>query len=343
MKLPKILIIQNIIPHYRIPLYKFLGTKYHLTVCHSGDPLNSDEMNFKNYHIPCRKFWKFRYQENLGRYIEKNDVIILMFDIQWLSSLKLLFGKTTKPIILWGQGLGRSSIGNKLRKWFCQKAHALLLYHETAKKDFRGCADRKIFVANNTIHVPNSSYNSVSDRNIILFVGRLQPRKELEMLVEAFGNIVNEIPESIMLVIVGDGASRTALEGMAKSLGLEYRIKYTGELTDPVRLKEIFDASIAYVSPGDVGLGVLHSFAYGVPVITMKYKNHGPEVNNIIDSKNGYLCHDFDDLCMSIRKICDNKKLYESMGKAAYIHYRDHCTMQHMVEGFTQAIEFVTR
>jgi glycosyltransferase involved in cell wall biosynthesis len=343
MKFKKILIIQNLIRHYRIPLYKILGAKYHLTVCHSGDLLNNDEINFKNVHMTCKEFWKFKYQQNLASYIKENDVIILMFDIQWLSSLKLFFGNTNKPIILWGHGLGRSSIGNKLRKWFVQRADALLLYDESAEKDFADCDVRKIFVANNTVHVPNSFYNTEADRNTLLFVGRLQPRKGLEMLIEAFANIVNDIPPKIKLVFVGEGPSRPVLEKMSKSFGLEFRIEYTGAITNPVKLKDIFDASIAYVSPGHVGLGVLHSFAYGVPVITMKYKDHAPEVNNINDGANGYLCMDFDDLCRRIKEICNNKKLAESMGKAAYVHYRDQRTMQHMVEGFTQAIEFVTR
>ena len=189
MELKKILIIQSIISLYRIPLYQLLGAKYHLTVCHSGEPLNNGKINFKNYHINCKEFWKFRYQQNLARYIAENDVIILMFDIKWLSSLKLLFGHTIKPIILWGHGFGRSAVGNKLRKWFVQRADALLLYDESAKSDFGACNDRKIFVANNTIHVPNSSYNTAAKRDTILFVGRLQPRKRLEMLIKALANI----------------------------------------------------------------------------------------------------------------------------------------------------------
>lgn len=98
-----------------------------------------------------------------------------------------------------------------------------------------------------------------------------------------------------------------------------------------------FAESMYYVSPGAVGLGDLHSFAYGVPVLTMEDENHGPEVENIKQNINGYVFKDQFDFNDKIIEFLEKSK-YAQMGSNAYVFYTDERSINNMVLGFINAL-----
>lgn len=61
----------------------------------------------------------------------------------------------------------------------------------------------------------------------LLFVGRLVPRKGLDLLLRALERVATEQPE-VTLDVVGDGPSRAELEGLAERLGLARRVRFLG-------------------------------------------------------------------------------------------------------------------
>jgi glycosyltransferase involved in cell wall biosynthesis len=63
-----------------------------------------------------------------------------------------------------------------------------------------------------------------------IYIGRLSPEKDVSTLVRAFGRVLREVPQA-RLKIVGDGAERASLEGLARELGCGGRIEWTGSLS----------------------------------------------------------------------------------------------------------------
>jgi len=61
----------------------------------------------------------------------------------------------------------------------------------------------------------------------VLFVGRLEKMKGVDILLRAFANVQ---PSSTTLTIVGDGTQRAALEALRDELGLKDRVTFTGHL-----------------------------------------------------------------------------------------------------------------
>lgn len=59
MSKKKVLIIQNTIPHYRIPLYNELSKKYELTVLHSGNNRINENYKFNEIIASKRKIWPY--------------------------------------------------------------------------------------------------------------------------------------------------------------------------------------------------------------------------------------------------------------------------------------------
>lgn len=70
-----------------------------------------------------------------------------------------------------------------------------------------------------------------ADARLLLSVGRLDPQKNFALLIEAFGRIAAEFPDW-RLVILGEGAERTALEAVAARTGARDRIILPGRVGD---------------------------------------------------------------------------------------------------------------
>ncbi len=101
-----------------------------------------------------------------------------------------------------------------------------------------------------------------------LYVGNLEPRKNLGRLIEAFARLPKKDHQ---LVIVGNRWYRGGdAEERARSLGLNGRVKFLGYVPRE-DLPEVFNGATALVYPSlleGFGLPVLEAMACGTPVIT---------------------------------------------------------------------------
>jgi len=341
----KILIVQERIPHYRIALFDRLGQEEHLdvTVLHSGKPTASPDRLYHEIIVNQRALGMLRYQDRVMELSQAFDLVILMFDMRYVSTLRLLLNSGRVPVILWGIGLGQREWVNKLRMAVMNKAKGLILYDGAVIPRFveKGFPEERIFVASNTVHV-NHTVDWSTPRQHFLFVGVFKERKRVQDLLSAFYCARHELPEYIHVNIVGSGDQRPELEAQAAELGIADRISFLGKITENEKLAPLFASAIAYVSPGHVGLSVLQSFAYGVPVVTMKETFHGPEANNMQDGVNSLLYDgSIEQLKDKLIYLANNSDVALQLGKNAYEYYSENRTIDKMSAGFTDAIEYV--
>jgi glycosyltransferase involved in cell wall biosynthesis len=160
------------------------------------------------------------------------------------------------------------------------------------------------------------------------------------MCIRDSSKIISDIEDDIFIQIVGEGKENEVLKNLAKNLNIENRVKFLGSIIDEDTLKNIFHKSLAYVSPGHVGLGVLHSFAYGIPVVTIKHKYHAPEYDNI--NKNNSILYNgsINELANVLKQLVLDQDLSYRLGRNAYNHYSTKRTMTLMVQSFVKAIEY---
>lgn len=102
----------------------------------------------------------------------------------------------------------------------------------------------------------------------ILFVGTIQPRKNLRRLVEAFSKIANK---DLELVIVGrPGWMFEEIYSAPHDFGVEERVKFLGHVEDE-DLADLYRGASCFVLPSlyeGFGLPVLEAMASGIPVVT---------------------------------------------------------------------------
>lgn len=104
----------------------------------------------------------------------------------------------------------------------------------------------------------------------ILFVGTLEPRKNLDGLLEAYAAVVSERPDAPPLVLAGQiKASMRPLLARLTQPPLAGRVTVTGYVDEPAKRELYVGARILVLPSFDEGFGlpVLEAMACGVPVV----------------------------------------------------------------------------
>jgi len=121
---------------------------------------------------------------------------------------------------------------------------------------------------------PGWAQNLSDGSKVLLFLGRLHPKKGLENLLRAWGEIKKEkLPdaEPWHLVVAGweQGGHQAELEKLATDFGIEKTVHFVGPLFGSVKAAG-FKRADAFVLPSfseGLPMAVLEAWAYGLPVI----------------------------------------------------------------------------
>jgi glycosyltransferase involved in cell wall biosynthesis len=118
-------------------------------------------------------------------------------------------------------------------------------------------------------------------RRLLLFLGRLHPKKGCDLLVNAFLKIADQHPD-VDLVFAGPDPQnwRAELEEPFLSAGLERRVHWPGMLSGDLKWGAFY-ASEAFILPShqeNFGIAVAEALSCGVPVLLSDKVNIAPEI-----------------------------------------------------------------
>lgn len=112
-----------------------------------------------------------------------------------------------------------------------------------------------------------AALNLAPDDRILLWAGRLDPIKGLDVLLRAFVQISAAVPEAVLL-LAGDGALRGSLTAQASALGIAERVHFLGMRRDVPSLMKIAEAFVFPSRTEGLPNAILEAFACGCPVVT---------------------------------------------------------------------------
>ncbi len=120
--------------------------------------------------------------------------------------------------------------------------------------------------------------------NEIVFVGRVAPEKNLDVLVRALTHIPAEL--SAHLTIVGGGEMIPKLTTLVKELGLEDRVRFAGFVSDEAKRQALTNGTVfAMPSTAELqSISSLEAMASGLPVVAAD----SMALPHLVDG-NGYL------------------------------------------------------
>tara|TARA_B100001094_G_scaffold325310_1_gene379428 strand:- start:705 stop:1739 length:1035 start_codon:yes stop_codon:yes gene_type:complete len=341
----RILILQNKILHYRKPLYNKLSKNYEVTILHSGKKSVSLKDHYREIITPLKTFSKLFIQKGVWKAINSGnyDVVIAMMDIQWINNLIASFYHPSNiKFIWWGIIASKNKNANKLRGVFLRNKPTIF-YTKLGLEKMKslGFTSPNYGYCNNTFHIENRiSCHLEEKKDSFLFVGSLDSRKRIDILINAFSNVLTKIPTTINLKIIGDGHDFDLANRLITKLKLKNRVELLGRITETEKLQEHYKSALFSISFGQAGLGILQSLGYGVPFITSKDAISGGEISNIKHEFNGILCENNQaSLEHSLIKYANNYDLCKDLGKNAFEYYTKNCTIEQMIEKFSKIIE----
>ncbi len=185
-------------------------------------------------------------------------------------------------------------------------------------------------------HIICKQYKTVNDEaeNRVLFLGRLNRIKRVDVLIKAFAIVENEIRDiKPKLIIVGpDEGELIALRKLAKKLSLR-NIEFTGPLYGIRKIREICRATLL-VLPSDYEtfpMTILEAYAFAKPVIATDF----PGVEDVVlNGKTGIIVKrgDHIKLANAIIQMLENKKIIKYMGRYGRQYLEEKFTTQKIVE-----------
>ncbi|HJS33155.1 MAG TPA: glycosyltransferase [Alphaproteobacteria bacterium] len=111
-------------------------------------------------------------------------------------------------------------------------------------------------------------YPEIGARRIVLFLGRLNFKKGLDLLVPAFGLAVADHPDLHLVIAGPDDGMEGPVRRLVAASGLGSRVTFTGVLTGRAKLAAFCDAYL-FALPSyaeNFGIAVVEAMACGLPV-----------------------------------------------------------------------------
>jgi len=348
-----LLIHAGLIPHYRVPIYSYLykylkPCGFELIVASDGVQMgtpDSIEFPYVPMHLSAR---------SIGRFIRSRQIDVVIdymglkhrFLFPTYLIAKVIMGR---KMIYWGQGRDLLDPKGKIKNlaYAAEQAmcSAIILFAEHLKKYVPIHFHKKVFIANNTLHLtykglPSSltrenvlSRYGINTKKNIICVGRMQKRKRLDHLAEA---LVHMNRLDVGLILVGPDS-----EGVLDKLEGDNIFKL-GPIYGDEKFELLSSADI-YCLPGAVGLSIVDAFHCGLPFVTEE-GDESAEIMYLKDGVNGFIVPRGNIPLMSqkLLLLLDNVELRRRFSEAAVQEIKANGSMDKFCAGFRDALFYTT-
>ena len=362
----RLAIQQRVLPAYRAPFFNLLASS-----CQGGLDVFAGQPHPVESILPASSLDKAGYtptqnrhfgdptapyylcwQPGFSAWLERwqPDVMIVEANPRYLSTPAAVrwMHSRNRPVLGWGLGVqppdpSREGLVEVLRRKGRRGALSLydgmIAYSNRGAEQYRlhGFAPERVFVAINAVAPrpdlpPPERPPAFGKRPTLLFIGRLQERKRLELLLHACAALPPEIQPRVW--IVGDGPAFRELHMLAARVypAAEFTGARHGE-----QLMAYFNAADLFVLPGTGGLAVQEAMAHGLPVIVAE--GDGTQ-DDLVRPENGWLIPtgDLDALTSSLREALSDANRLRKMGIESYRIAYHEANIQAMVNVFIQAL-----
>ncbi|GAB4580852.1 MAG: hypothetical protein Fur0022_35950 [Anaerolineales bacterium] len=358
-QIKRVALLQRVLPAYRAPffdllsqaipdgLYLFAGEPRPIEAIATTRQLSHAHLTpaHNRHFFHTRHPLYFCWQDGLSTWLEKTDpdALIVEANPRYLSTPRAIrwMKERKRPVLGWG--LGAPPVHPWLawhRARFLAQLDGLIAYSPHGAEEYRALnkiPPHRIFTALNAVTPRPTTPAPIRAPTpqhplTVLFVGRLQTRKRLDLLLRACADLPSEIQPQ--LIIVGDGPARGEFQTLAWQVYPQ--AKFPGAKHGDELAPYFADADL-FVLPGTGGLAVQEAMSYGLPVIVAE--GDGTQ-NTLVRPENGWLVPP-DDLCAlrtALAEALSAPARLRQMGKESYRIVSEEINLERMVEVFLHAL-----
>ena len=344
-----VLWLMQFAPHYREDLLRELGRICNLTVCcppcsRYGLVEPSARQGYEYIELQPNSFL-----EKLGVVVPKGerqvlkrpwDVVICVedmhFPVRYFDYFLWLLSRGNRPKWLWwGHFRGRRSwkILQYARRFLVNSSSGTFTYTEKVKDELVswGCDASKLVSLNNSevyrSQIAPRVLPTLEGRLRLLFVGRPEPEKRIERVIELVERL-----DVLDARLIGPTMSRYS--DMVREKNLADRIDLCEAKTGNA-LEEDFEWCHVVVNPGTLGLLVINAARYGRAVIVDRDSRHGPEI--VVAEETGQFIIDWSDqqeLDAFFLGLLEREDQLRERGQQLSAYVQSNYTIEKMVERF---------
>jgi len=344
---------QRVLPAYRAPFFDHLASR-----CPEGLSIGAGDPRLGESIVPAAGLEVARWehlrnvhplggplflclQTGWRAWLETWDprVLILEAAPRYLTNWQAAawMRKRRRPVLGWGLGApSQRGVGGVFRRAFNRRLDGAIAYSRRGAAEYvqSGLPQDRVWIAPNAVvSAPEELRRnppSPEQPRRVIFVGRLQARKRVDVLLEACAGL-RPTPE---IYIVGDGPAKDRLERKAAALGA--RARFFGAVHGRA-LEDLLDSADLFVLPGTGGLAAQQAMARGLPLIIAE--GDGTQ-EDLVSPDNGWLVPpgDADALRRRLHEALADPDRLRAMGQASYRLAREKFNLDAMVEVFVRVL-----
>lgn len=181
-------------------------------------------------------------------------------------------------------------------------------------------SDKKVIVIPNGLHVesfkslPNKGTFrkrfGISEKNIVLYLGRLNERKGIDFLINSYAELKKEMDDVVLVLAGSDDGYKSKAETLINKLNISKNVIFTDYINETEKIAAYVDADVLiYPSIMEIfGLVPFEAIMCGTPVIVSDDCGCGEFVS---EANCGYLVRhgDINDLTKKIKIILENPEV----------------------------------
>jgi len=302
---------QRVLPDYRAAFFEALGQSVEGRLAvFGGKPLDREGIKSLSELSHAQLFWGRNYtlfdpthpfflcwQHGLLDWLNcwQPHALIVEANPRLLANRRAIQHVHNKGGIVIGWGLGAppiegnfASLRQRERIAYLKSLDGIIAYSNKGASQYRalGIPEERVFVATNAV-LPKPTTPAhhrpipVISQLQVLFVGRLQRRKRVDLLLKACASLPKELQP--LLFIIGDGPARPELERLA--MEILPATMFVGDQRGE-SLATYFKQADLFVLPGTGGLAVQQAMFYALPVIVAQ--GDGTQ-EDLVRPQNGWL------------------------------------------------------
>ncbi len=354
---------QRVLPDYRAAFFEALGQSMEGRLAvFGGKPLDREGIKSLSELSHAQLFWGRNYtlfdpthpfflcwQHGLLDWLNcwQPHALIVEANPRLLANRRAIQHVHNKGGIVIGWGLGAppiegifASLRQRERITYLKSLDGIIAYSNKGASQYRalGIPEERVFVATNAV-LPKPTTPAhhrpipVISQLQVLFVGRLQRRKRVDLLLKACASLPKELQP--LLFIIGDGPARPELERLA--MEILPATMFVGDQRGE-SLATYFKQADLFVLPGTGGLAVQQAMSYALPVIVAQ--GDGTQ-EDLVRPQNGWLvpADDVNALQNALREALSDIRGLRKKGLESYRIVAEEVNVEKMAETFISAID----
>lgn len=183
-------------------------------------------------------------------------------------------------------------------------------------------------------------YPELSDKQIVLFLGRLHYKKQPDVAIRAFHQACSLMPD-VHLVLAGTGEQSyiQRLHELVMSLGIQDRVRFTGILKGDA-VKEAYRAASVFVLPSwqeNFGLALVEAMAASCPVVISDHMDLAPDV---LRARAGLIASpNVEETAKAIACLLQDEEMRREMGRKGRQMVLDRFTWERCAHKFSEVFD----